>query len=604
MSDRSKIRCFSIVAHIDHGKSTLADRLIDRAGTVDRRAMREQYLDSMDLERERGITIKASAVRLPYRAQDGEEYILNLIDTPGHVDFSYEVSRALQACEGALLVVVASQGVEAQTIANYHLATDQGLTIIPVINKIDLASADVERVKGEIEDVLELPADDAVPISARAGLGIDELLEAIVHRLPPPEGDPDAPLQALIFDSRFDPYRGAVAYVRVVEGTLRSGDAIRMMSTERTFEVDELAVFTPMPKTVQELGPGDVGTIFASIRSVMDTRVGDTVTTARGGAESPLPGFQPAKPMVFSGLYPVDTNDYGDLRDALEKLQLNDAALSFEPETSAALGLGFRCGFLGLLHMQIVQERLEREFNIDLICTAASVIYQVMTTDGNILEVHNPAYLPEPAKIEVIEEPMVKATIMTPPEYVGPCLDLAQNRRGELVTMEYVTPLRTMIVYNLPLGEILHDFFDVLKSRSRGYATLDYEMIGYTASDLVKIDLMINGDKVDALSAILHRSVAQERGRELCDRLKSILGRQQFEIRIQAAIGSNILASARLSALRKDVTAKCYGGDITRKRKLLEKQKEGKKRMKQIGQVEIPQEAFLAVLRSDETSPF
>jgi len=395
-----------------------------------------------------------------------------------------------------------------------------------------------------------------------------------------------------------------VAYVRVVEGTLRSGDAIRMMSTERTFEVDELAVFTPMPKTVQELGPGDVGTIFASIRSVMDTRVGDTVTTARGGAESPLPGFQPAKPMVFSGLYPVDTNDYGDLRDALEKLQLNDAALSFEPETSAALGLGFRCGFLGLLHMQIVQERLEREFNIDLICTAASVIYQVMTTDGNILEVHNPAYLPEPAKIEVIEEPMVKATIMTPPEYVGPCLDLAQNRRGELVTMEYVTPLRTMIVYNLPLGEILHDFFDVLKSRSRGYATLDYEMIGYTASDLVKIDLMINGDKVDALSAILHRSVAQERGRELCDRLKSILGRQQFEIRIQAAIGSNILASARLSALRKDVTAKCYGGDITRKRKLLEKQKEGKKRMKQIGQVEIPQEAFLAVLRSDETSPF
>ncbi len=604
MSDRSKIRCFSIVAHIDHGKSTLADRLIDRAGTVDRRAMREQYLDSMDLERERGITIKASAVRLPYRAQDGEEYILNLIDTPGHVDFSYEVSRALQACEGALLVVDASQGVEAQTIANYHLATDQGLTIIPVINKIDLASADVERVKGEIEDVLELPADDAVPISARAGLGIDELLEAIVHRLPPPEGDPDAPLQALIFDSRFDPYRGAVAYVRVVEGTLRSGDAIRMMSTERTFEVDELAVFTPMPKTVQELGPGDVGTIFASIRSVMDTRVGDTVTTARGGAESPLPGFQPAKPMVFSGLYPVDTNDYGDLRDALEKLQLNDAALSFEPETSAALGLGFRCGFLGLLHMQIVQERLEREFNIDLICTAASVIYQVMTTDGNILEVHNPAYLPEPAKIEVIEEPMVKATIMTPPEYVGPCLDLAQNRRGELVTMEYVTPLRTMIVYNLPLGEILHDFFDVLKSRSRGYATLDYEMIGYTASDLVKIDLMINGDKVDALSAILHRSVAQERGRELCDRLKSILGRQQFEIRIQAAIGSNILASARLSALRKDVTAKCYGGDITRKRKLLEKQKEGKKRMKQIGQVEIPQEAFLAVLRSDETSPF
>ncbi len=603
MPDLSRIRCFCIVAHIDHGKSTLADRIIDIAGTVDQRAMREQLLDSMDLERERGITIKASAVRLPYSAADGQVYTLNLIDTPGHVDFSYEVSRALQACEGALLVVDASQGVEAQTIANYHLALDQGLTIVPVINKIDLPAADVARARREIEDILALPGDEAVAISARAGLNIDQVLEAIVARMPAPDGDPDAPLKALIFDSRFDPYRGAVAYVRVKQGTLRPGQAIRMFSTGRQFEVDELGVFTPSPKPVQELGPGDVGYVIASIRTVADTRVGDTVTDARQPAAEPLPGYQPAKPMVFSGLYPVDSNDYADLRDALEKLQLNDAALSFEPETSAALGMGFRCGFLGLLHLQIVQERLEREFDIDLICTAASVVYHVLTTEGEIHDIDNPALLPAPAKIESIEEPLVKASIMTPPEYVGPCLDLCQQRRGELVTMEYVTPNRALVVYRLPLSEILHDFFDVLKSRSRGYATLDYELAGYQEASLEKVDILINGDRVDALSAILHKSVAQDRGRELCERLRKILPRQQFEIRIQASVGAKILASARVSAYRKDVTAKCYGGDITRKRKLLERQKEGKRRMKQIGSVEIPQEAFLAVLRSDESSP-
>ncbi|NUP99919.1 MAG: elongation factor 4 [Armatimonadetes bacterium] len=602
MADLSRIRCFCIVAHIDHGKSTLADRIIDVAGTVDKRSMRAQLLDSMDLERERGITIKASAVRLPYHAADGQVYTLNLIDTPGHVDFSYEVSRALQACEGALLVVDASQGVEAQTIANYHLAVEQGLTILPVINKIDLPAADVDRVRGEIEDVLGLPADDAVLVSARAGLGIDELLEAIVAHLPPPAGDPEAPLKALIFDSKFDAYRGAVAYVRVIDGRLTARHNIRMMSTAKSYEIDELGVFTPAPKEIAELGPGDVGYVIANIRSVADTRVGDTVTDSARPAETPLPGFQPAKPMVFSGLYPVDTADYGDLRDALEKLQLNDAALSFEPETSAALGLGFRCGFLGLLHMQIVQERLEREFNIDLICTAASVVYQVLTTSGEILEIHNPADLPEASRIDEIEEPLVRASIMTPPEYLGPCMDLAQTRRGELLTMEYLTPKRAVLSYQLPLAEILHDFFDVLKSRSRGYATLDYELTGYQVSDLVKVDIAINGDRVDALSAILHRTVAQDRGRELCDRLKGILPRQQFEIRIQATIGAKIIASSRVSAFRKDVIAKCYGGDISRKRKLLEKQKEGKKRMKQIGSVEIPQEAFLAVLRSDETS--
>ncbi|MCC7494918.1 MAG: elongation factor 4 [Fimbriimonadaceae bacterium] len=603
MSDLSRIRCFSIVAHIDHGKSTLADRLIEVAGTVDQRQMRAQLLDSMDLEREHGITIKASAVRLPYLARDGQEYTLNLIDTPGHVDFSYEVSRALQACEGALLVVDAAQGVEAQTIANYHLALEQGLTILPVINKIDLPAADVPRRLEEIEEILSLPADDAVAISARAKINIDGLLEAIVRHLPPPTGDPDAPLRALIFDSKFDPYRGAVAYVRVVEGTLRARQNIRMMSTGKSFEIGELGVFTPAPTPIQSLGPGDVGYIIANIRTVADTRVGDTVTDAAQPAAEALPGYQPAKPMVFSGLYPVDSNDYHDLREALEKLQLNDAALSFEPETSAALGLGFRAGFLGLLHMQIVQERLEREFNIDLICTAASVIYQILTTDGELHEIHNPANLPDPQRIDQIEEPTVRATIMTPPDYVGPCLDLCQTRRGELLTLEYASPTRTMIVYKLPLAEILHDFFDVLKSRSRGYATLDYELDGSQVADLVKVDLMINGDKVDALSAILHRSVAQDRGRELCDRLRAILPRQQFEIRIQASIGAKILASARVSAFRKDVTAKCYGGDISRKRKLLEKQKEGKRRMKQIGSVEIPQEAFLAVLRSDETSP-
>jgi GTP-binding protein LepA len=601
MPDLDRTRCFCIVAHIDHGKSTLADRLIERAGTVDQRHMRDQLLDSMDLERERGITIKASAVRLPYQARDGGLYTLNLIDTPGHVDFSYEVSRALQACEGALLVVDASQGVEAQTIANFHLAQAVGLTILPVINKIDLPSADVEKCKEQIEEILGIPADEAVPVSARNDINIDGLLEAIVAHLPAPLGDRDQPLQALIFDSKFDTFRGAVPYVRVVDGALRKGQTIRMMSTGKVFEVDELGVFTPAPRQVDELSPGDVGYLVANIRTVADTRVGDTVTLAERPATTPLPGYQPAKPMVFSGLYPVETGDYHDLREALERLQLNDAALSYEPETSAALGMGFRCGFLGLLHMQIVQERLEREFNLDLICTAASVVYQVLTTAGEILEIHNPATLPEAQRIEAIEEPVVRAVIMTPPEFVGPCMELSQGRRGELVTLEYVTANRTMLVYRLPLSEILHDFFDSLKSRSRGYATLDYEPEGYQESDLVKLDLMINNEPVDALSAIVHRGNSAERGRDLCRRLKELLPRQQFEIRLQASIGAKIVASSRVSPYRKDVTAKCYGGDITRKRKLLEKQKEGKKRMKQVGRIEIPQEAFLAVLRAEDS---
>ncbi|HAZ62069.1 MAG TPA: elongation factor 4 [Armatimonadetes bacterium] len=600
MSDLALTRCFCIVAHIDHGKSTLADRLIDLAGTVDRRQMRDQLLDSMDLERERGITIKASAMRLPYRAADGQTYTFNLIDTPGHVDFSYEVSRALLACEGALLVVDASQGVEAQTIANFHLAQSAGLTILPVINKIDLASADVERCKAEIEEILEIPADHAVPVSAREGTNIPELLEAIVRLLPPPEGDIAAPLKSLIFDSKFDIYRGAVPYVRVFDGALRRGQTISMMSNGKQFEVDEIGVFEPAPRSVDQLEPGDVGYVVANIRTIADTRVGDTVTEAGRPAAAPLPGYQPAKSMVFSGLYPVNSNEYHELREALERLQLNDAALSFEPETSAALGLGFRCGFLGLLHMAIVQERLERESNIDLICTAASVVYHVLTTHGDILEIHNPANLPEPQKVESIEEPIVRAVIMTPADFVGPCMDLAQGRRGELETMEYTTPTRTMLVYRLPLNEILHDFFDSLKSRSRGYATLDYEPAGYQESDLVKTDLMINGEPVDALSSIVHRQSAQGRAIELCRRLKALLPRQQFEIRIQASIGAKIIASARVAPYRKDVTAKCYGGDISRKRKLLERQKEGKKRMKQVGRIEIPQEAFLAVLRTDE----
>ncbi|MBI5834862.1 MAG: elongation factor 4 [Armatimonadetes bacterium] len=601
MPDLDRTRCFCIVAHIDHGKSTLADRIIDVAGTVDTRHMRDQMLDSMDIERERGITIKAAAVRLPYRAVDGQTYTLNLIDTPGHVDFSYEVSRALQACEGALLVVDASQGVEAQTIANYHLAEAAGLTVLPVINKIDLASADVERCKDQIEEILNIPADHAVPVSARNGTNIEQLLEAIVKYLPAPKTKVGGPTKALIFDSKFDIYRGAVPYVRVIDGALTKGQTIQMMSNGKTFDIDELGVFEPAPKVVNTLEPGDVGYIVANIRTVADTRVGDTVTDAEHPAPEPLPGYQPAKSMVFSGLYPVNSPEYHDLREALERLQLNDAALSYEPETSAALGMGFRCGFLGLLHMQIVQERLEREFNLDLICTAASVVYQVLTTSGEILEIHNPANLPEPQKIDSIEEPIVRAVIMTPPEFVGPCMDLAQGRRGELVTMEYTTPTRTMLVYRLPLSEILHDFFDSLKSRSRGYATLDYEPDGYQESDLVKTDLMINLEPVDALSCIMHRSTSQHRGIELCRRLKELLPRQQFEIRIQCSIGAKIIASARVAPYRKDVTAKCYGGDISRKRKLLEKQKEGKKRMKQVGRIEIPQEAFLAVLRSEDS---
>ena len=600
MPDLAHTRCFSIVAHIDHGKSTLADRLIDVAGTVDERKKRDQMLDSMDLERERGITIKASAVTLPYRASDGQEYTLNLIDTPGHVDFSYEVSRALQACDGALLVVDASQGVEAQTIANFHLANDVGLRILPVINKIDLPAADVEMCREQIEEILGLPGEEAIPISAREGLGIDALLEAIVRLLPPPSGDPEGDLQALIFDSMFDPFRGAVAYLRVVEGTLRKHQRIRMMSTGHEFDVAEIGIFNPVPEPVAALDAGDVGYVIANVRSVVDTRVGDTITDAEHPAAAPLPGYRPAKPMVFSGVYPIDASEYPDLRDALEKLQLNDAALSYAPETSAALGQGFRCGFLGLLHLQIVQERLEREFNIGLVCTAASVVYHVLTTSGELLEIDNPAELPDPQRIDVIEEPLVLATVMTPPDYVGSCMELAQARRGELLTMEYATPQRAMLSYQLPLAEILHDFFDSLKSRSRGYATLDYEFSGYQESELARVDIRINGEQVDALSTIMHESVSVKRGKDLCNRLRGILPRQQFEIKIQACIGAKIIASARVSAYRKDVTAKCYGGDITRKRKLLERQREGKKRMKQVGQVEIPQEAFLAVLRSEE----
>ncbi|MGI6081346.1 MAG: translation elongation factor 4 [Limnochordia bacterium] len=594
---QNRVRNFCIIAHIDHGKSTLADRLLERTNAVSEREMTEQVLDSMDIERERGITIKLRAVRLEYHARDGEMYTLNLIDTPGHVDFSYEVSRSLAACEGALLVIDASQGIEAQTLANLYLALEHDLEIIPVINKIDLPGADPEAVCKELEEGIGLDASDALLISAKTGVGIDEVLEAVVERIPPPGGDVDRPLRALIFDSHFDPYRGAIAYVRVVDGQVSVGSQIRMMSSGRTFTVTELGVFRPHMIPVDELRTGEVGCLIAQMKDLSDTRVGDTITDAQRPATEALPGYRKAVPMVFCGLYPVINEEYGDLREALEKLRLNDASLVFEPETSMALGFGYRCGFLGLLHMEIVQERLEREFDLDLIATAPSVVYKIYRTDGQVISVDNPASYPDPATIEKVEEPFVRAAIVVPKDFVGPIMELCQNRRGQYVTMGYINPERVRLEYDLPLAEILMDFYDKLKSRSKGYASLDYELIGYRESDLVRLDVLLNAEPVDALSCIVHRDKAYERGRQLTEKLKEVIPRQMFEVPIQASVGNRVIARETVRALRKDVLAKCYGGDVSRKRKLLEKQKEGKKRMKQLGTVEVPQEAFLAVLR-------
>ncbi len=597
---QERIRNFCIIAHIDHGKSTLADRIIEYTGTLTKREMVDQVLDTMDLERERGITIKLQSVRLSYKAQDGQEYILNLIDTPGHVDFSYEVSRSLAACEGAVLVVDAAQGIEAQTLANVYLALEHDLEIIPVINKIDLPNADPERVKKEIEDLIGLDASEAILCSAKEGIGIPEILEAVVTKIPSPQGDENKPLQALIFDSHYDPYRGAISHLRVVEGTLRKGMNIQMMSTGKVFEVTEVGVFTPAMTQVEQLKPGEVGFLAASIKNVKDTRVGDTITSAENPASKPLPGYKKVTPMVFCGLYPIETNDYPDLRDALEKLKLNDASLLFEPETSTALGFGFRCGFLGLLHMEIIQERLEREYGLGLITTAPSVIYRVVKTNGEVVMVDNPANLPAPQNIEKLEEPYVEATMMVPTDFVGPVMELAQERRGTFINMEYLAQTRVMLKYELPLSEIVYDFFDQLKTRTRGYASLDYELKGYKESNLVKLDILVNNEVVDALSCIVHRDKAYTRGRALVTKLRSLIPRQMFEVPIQAAIGNKVIARETVKALRKSVLDKCYGGDVTRKKKLLEKQKEGKKRMKQVGSVEIPQEAFMAVLSLDE----
>ncbi|MGM9561209.1 MAG: translation elongation factor 4 [Phascolarctobacterium sp.] len=593
------IRNFSIIAHIDHGKSTLADRLIEYTGTLSKREMEEQILDSMDLERERGITIKAQAVRSMYKARNGEEYMLNFIDTPGHVDFTYEVSRALAACEGALLVIDATQGIEAQTLANVYLALDNDLEIIPVINKIDLPSADPEHVKKEIEDVIGIDASDAVLCSAKTGIGIEDVLEAIVERIPAPQGDDEAPLKALVFDSKFDAYKGVVLYVRVMEGRLKKGMKIRMMATGAEFEVTEVGYFKPGIVNVNELDEGQVGFFAASIKNVRDARVGDTVTDANRPAERALPGYRKATPMVYCGLYPVENSDYDNLRDALEKLQLNDASLVFEPETSTALGFGFRCGFLGLLHMDVIKERLEREYNLALITTAPNVIYEVIRTNGDVEMVDNPSLFPDPTVIDHVEEPYVNATIIVPKDYVGAVMELSQEKRGEYDNMTYLDDTRVMIHYALPLSEIIYDYFDRLKSATRGYASLDYELSGYRYSNLVKVDILLNGEPVDALSAIVHKESAQVRGRQLVEKLRSIIPRQMFEIPVQAAIGNKVIARENVRAMRKDVLAKCYGGDISRKRKLLEKQKEGKKRMKQVGSVELPQEAFMAILKMD-----
>ena len=599
MIEQNHIRNFSIIAHIDHGKSTLADRLIEYTGTLSKREMEEQILDSMDLERERGITIKAQAVRSIYKARNGEEYMLNFIDTPGHVDFTYEVSRALAACEGALLVIDATQGIEAQTLANVYLALDNDLEIIPVINKIDLPSADPEHVKREIEDVIGIDASDAVLCSAKTGIGIEDVLEAIVARVPAPQGDAEAPLKALVFDSKFDAYKGVVLYIRIMQGRLRKGMKIRMMATGAEFDVTEVGYFKPGIVNVDELEEGQVGFFAASIKNVKDARVGDTVTDADNPAEKALPGYRKATPMVYCGLYPVENSDYDNLRDALEKLQLNDASLVFEPETSTALGFGFRCGFLGLLHMDVIKERLEREYNLSLITTAPNVIYEVFRTNGDVEMVDNPSLFPDPTVIDHVEEPFVNATIIVPKDYVGAVMELSQEKRGEYDNMTYLDDTRVMIHYALPLSEIIFDYFDRLKSATRGYASLDYELSGYRYSDLVKVDILLNGETVDALSAIVHKEFATVRGRQLVEKLRSLIPRQMFEIPVQAAIGNKVIARENVRAMRKDVLAKCYGGDISRKRKLLEKQKEGKKRMKQVGSVELPQEAFMAILKMD-----
>ncbi|UKS30383.1 translation elongation factor 4 [Paenibacillus sp. HWE-109] len=597
---QQRIRNFSIIAHIDHGKSTLADRILEYTGALSSREMQEQVLDQMDLERERGITIKLQAVRLAYRADDGIDYILNLIDTPGHVDFTYEVSRSLAACEGALLVVDAAQGIEAQTLANVYLALENNLEILPVINKIDLPSADPDKVKQEIEDVIGLDASEAVHASAKAGIGIKEIIEQICQKVPAPQGNPDNPLQALIFDSHYDSYKGVIVYVRVMDGSIKAGSKIKMMATNKVFEVIEVGAFMPRMSSVPSLEVGDVGFVVAGIKNVGDTRVGDTVTEANRPAPEALPGYRRINPMVFCGLYPIETTDYNDLREALQKLELNDASLRFEPETSTALGFGFRCGFLGLLHMEIIQERIEREFNIPLITTAPSVIYRITLTNGDTMEIDNPSNYPDPQRIDFVEEPYVKASVIVPNDYVGTIMELCQGKRGEYLNMEYLDTNRVTLTYEIPLSEIVYDFFDMLKSRTKGYASFDYEVSGYKRSNLVKMDILLNAEQVDALSFIVHRDTAYHRGKIICDKLKELIPRQMFEVPIQAAIGQKIVARETVKAMRKNVLAKCYGGDISRKRKLLDKQKEGKKRMKQVGSVEVPQEAFMAVLKIDE----
>ncbi|ADR19900.1 translation elongation factor 4 [Calditerrivibrio nitroreducens] len=598
--DKKFIRNFSIIAHIDHGKSTLADRLIEYTGAIDKRLMKDQLLDSMDIERERGITIKAQTVRLQYTADDGNTYQLNLIDTPGHVDFTYEVSRSLAACEGALLVVDASQGVEAQTIANVYMAIEQNLELIPVINKIDLPSADVERVKKEIEDVIGIDASHAVPASAKEGIGIKEILESVVKYIPEPKGDINSPLKAMVFDSWYDSYQGVIILIRVIDGELKVGDTFCFMSNDKEYNVDKVGVFTPLAKNVDKLSAGEVGFVISGIKELKDVRIGDTLTDPKNRTKEPFPGFKHVKPVVFCGFYPVDTKDFEDLRDALEKLSLNDSSFTYEPENSAALGFGFRCGFLGLLHMEIIQERLEREFDLNLITTAPMVIYKVYKTNGEVVEVDNPVKFPNPGEISYIEEPIIKATIIVPNEYVGNVIQLLQSRRGFQKNMHYMSSTRVILEYEVPLCEIVLDFYDKLKSITKGYASFDYEHAGYREADMVKLDILINGEPVDALSIIVHRDQAYYKGRDLVEKMKEVIPRQMFEIAIQAALGNKVIARSTVKAFRKNVTAKCYGGDITRKRKLLEKQKEGKKRMKMVGKVEIPQEAFLAVLKINE----